>query len=118
MADYNKGACTTVAKGGVGESGASLFLYHHVTAGTSKMMVLRNVKTSLCANTGAIAVLVVNGIPVAHGTITELGSSIQGEANAGDHVAAIVHTIPLFNEIACVRLGELSVELDECELVA
>ena len=111
------GACTTVAKGGVGESGPSAML-HAVTGGpTSKMMVLRTTETSLCPNTGAVAVLLVNGTPMDHGVITDKGASIQAEAMPGDNVVATVHSVPLFNEIACVRLGELSVELQECDLV-
>lgn len=118
MSDYKAGACTAVAKGGVGESGASSFLSHKVTATNQKLMVLRNVESSLCPNTGAVAMLVVNGNPVAHGDITKVGSSIQTDpVAAGDIVVAIVHTVPLFNDIACIRLGELSVVLDECELV-
>jgi hypothetical protein len=118
MSDYKAGPCTAVAKGGVGESGASSFLLHKVTATIQKLMVLRNVESSLCPNTGAVAMLIVNGNPVAQGDITKVGSSIQTDTvSAGDVVIAIVHTVPLFNEIACIRLGELSVVLEECDLV-
>ena len=117
MGDYDSGACEVVGKCGVGESGATCLTHHVVTGSTSKMMVLKNVETSLCPNTGAVAILVVDGAVAAHGVITELGSSIQAEAKPGANVIAITHTIPLFNEIACVRLGELDVELQECELV-
>lgn len=112
-----KGACVTVAKGGVGESGASAFLHHKVTSHHSKMMVLRCTDKSLCPNTGAVAMLIVNGVPEASGDITTVGSSIQHEVPAGANVCAVIHTIPLFNEVMCVRLGELNVHLDECELV-
>ena len=119
MSDYKAGSCVTVAKGGVGESGASSFLLHKVTAKIQKLMVLKNVASSLCPNTGAVGMLVVNGTPVAHGNITKAGSSIQTPATvgSGDVVVAIVHTLPIFNEIVCIRLGELSVVLDECDLV-
>jgi len=113
----SQGPCVTVAKGGVGESGATSLLHHQSKAKTEKLIVLRNVKTSLCANTGAIAILVINGEPKAHGLITQLKSSIQAPVNPGDHVIAIVHAIPLFNQIVCVRLGELYFEMDECDLV-
>jgi hypothetical protein len=88
-----------------------------VTGRIPILMVLRNVETSLCGNTGAVAALVVNGVPKAVGGITDQGSSIQTEASPGDWVAAIVHTVPLFNEIVCVRLGELHFRLDQCDLV-
>lgn len=115
---YSKsGPCIAVGRGGVGESGASAFISHQVTGTVQKLMVLRTTETSLCPNTGAVAVFVVNGDPRAHGNITVEGSSIQTTANPGEWVAAIVHTVPLFNEIACVRLGELSVQLDQCDLV-
>ena len=118
MPDRKKsGPCTAVGHGGVGESGASTLILHQVTGRIQKLMVLRNTETSLCPNTGAIAVLVVNGKPKAYGNITAQGSSIQTTANPGDRVAAIVHTVPLFNEIVCVRLGELTVRLDQCDLV-
>lgn len=107
----------TVAKGGVGESGASSFLLHTVVATIQKLMVLRNVESSLCPNTGAVAMLVVNGLPAAQGDITEVGTAIQANVSPGDIVVAIIHTVPKLNQIACVRLGELSVALDECDLV-
>jgi hypothetical protein len=119
MPKSKAGACVAVAKGGVGESGASSFLLHKVKAKIQKLMVLKNVGSSLCPNTGAVAMLAVNGATVAHGNITKSGSSIQtpGTVKRGDVVVAIVHTIPLYNEIVCIRLGELSVELRECDLV-
>ena len=118
MSNHKADACIAVAKGGVGESGASSFLFHKLDAKIQKIMVLRNVESSLCPNTGAVAMLVVNGKPVAQGDITKVGSSIQTDTvGAGDVVVAIVHTVPLFNEIVCIRLGELSVVLDECDLV-
>lgn len=117
MDDSKSGPCIAVGKGGVGESGASTFISHQVTGRTQILMVLRTTETSLCGNTGAVAVLVVNGIPKAFGNITAKGSSIQTTANPGDWVAAIVHTVPLFNEIVCIRLGELYVQLDQCDLV-
>jgi hypothetical protein len=119
MSDYKADSCEAVAKGGVGESGASSFLLRRLTAKIPKIMVLRNVESSLCGNTGAVGMLVVNGKPVAQGNITEVGSSIKTPATVGpgDVVVAIVHTVPLFNEIICIRLGELSVVLDECNLV-
>ena len=117
MVENQSGPCDTVAKGGVGESGANVLLSHRVTGEIAKMMVLRNVESSLCGNTGAVAIMTVNGVPVDHGVMTSVGSSIQAEANPGDYVVAVAHTIPLFNEIACIRLGELSLELDECDLV-
>ena len=106
--------CDTVARGGVGESGASSMLHYEVEAGRKQSMVLERTTSSLCPNTGAVAMLVVNGDVVAHGNITAEGSSIRAKANPGDHVIAIVHTIPLFNEIVCIRLGELSFELNAC----
>ena len=79
--------------------------------------MLRTTESSLCGNTGAIGVILVDGRPQAFGDLTAVGRSVQAEANPGDHVVATVFTVPLFNEIACVRLGELRVQLDECDLV-
>ena len=97
--------------------GASTLLIHTVTGPTSKMIVLRKASSSLCPNTGALAVLTVDGEAVASGNISSSHSLIQFEASAGSRVAAIVHTFPMFNGVLCVRLGELTVNLDECELV-
>ena len=105
-----------VAEGGVGESGSSLLLTHRAAGEKAKLYVLRTVKTSLCGNTGAVAMLLVNGEPAAHGVITNSGSSIQAEAKPGDHIVVVVHAIPLSNDIICVRLGELSVELSAHDL--
>ncbi len=107
----SKGLCQVVGRGGVGESGATCLLHHQVTGDREIIMVVRNVENSLCPNTGAIAVLVVNGNSVAHGT-----GSIQANAKPGDNVIALVHAIPLFNGIACVRLGELYFTLEQCDL--
>jgi len=117
MPETQSGPCIAVGKGGVGESGVSTSISHQVTGRIQKLMVLRTTETDLCADTGAVAVLVVNGNPVAHGDITAQGSSIQTTANPGEWVTAIVHTVPLHNGIACVRLGELRVQLDQCDLV-
>jgi hypothetical protein len=117
MPESKSGPCIAVGNGGVGESGASTFIAHQVTGEVQKLMVLRTTETNLCPNTGAVAVLVVDGNPTAYGNITAQGSSIQTTANPGQWVAAIVHTVPLFNEIACIRLGELCVQLDQCDLV-
>jgi hypothetical protein len=119
MPNYKAGACVAVAKGGVGESGASSLLVHNVNATIQKLMVLRNIESSLCPDTGAMAMLLVNGQLVAQGDITKVGSSIQtpDTVKSGDVVIAIVNTFPLFNGVVCIRLGELSVVLDECDLV-
>ena len=117
MSENQKSPCIEVGRGGVGESGASHQLSHQVTGNIAKQMVLRTTETSLCPNTGAVGVLLVNGEPQALGNLTEEGSSIQAEANPGDWVVAIVHTVPLFNEIMCIRLGELCFRLDQCDFV-
>ncbi len=118
MAKSKGSPCVEVATGGVGESGSTSLVAHQVQSKISKLMVLRTVETSLCPNTGAAALLVVNGSVAASGVITQNGSSIQAEAPAGAWVIGLVHTFPLFNDIHCIRLGELSFRLDECDLVA
>lgn len=117
MASQKKRPCETVGKGAVGEPGPSLLLDHRVEGRTTKMMVLRTTASSLCPDTGAVGVLAVNGLPRAFGDLTRVDSTIQTEAAPGDHAVAIVHTLPLFNGIHCVRLGELEVGLESCELV-
>ena len=82
------------------------------------MIVLRTVGSSLCPNTGAVGLISVNGVPTSSGSLTAKGNLIQTEAEPGDHVAAIIHAVPLFNGISCVRLGELEVHLEECDLVS
>lgn len=117
MTTITAGACVVVAKGGVGESGASSQLIHKVEDKIAKLMVLKRTESSLCPNTGAVGILIVNGIPTAFGDLTQPESSIQTEAQPGDDIVAIIHTVPLFNEIFCIRLGELNVVLNECDLV-
>ncbi len=80
-------------------------------------MVLKTAESTLCPNTGAVGILIINGTPKAFGDISKPGSTIQAEAKPGENVVAIIHTVPLFNEIACIRLGELNVVLSECDLV-
>ena len=117
MSDYNSELCVEIASGGVGESGASSILIHKHDELTEKIAVLRTVDSTLCPNTGAVGMLVVNGQPTAQGDLTAVGSSIQSSVSQGDVVAAIVHTVPKFNDLSCVRLGELSVVLFECDPV-
>ena len=64
-----------------------------------------------------VLILIINGTPTTFDDITKPESSIQAEAKPGDNVVAIIHTVPLFNEIICIRLGELNVVLNECDLV-
>ena len=117
MASKKEALCEVVAEGGVGESGASTMLHHKVSGRSSVMIVLRRTESSLCPNTGAVGVLLVNGQVRDSGNITGEASSIQAEAAPGDHVIAVVHTYPEFNGISCIRLGELEVTLDVCALV-
>ena len=114
----DSGACTSVARGGVGESGASALLIHSIKGPHSKMIVLRNVESSLCPNTWALASLFVNGTPMASGNISTEGSSIQVEVSSGGNVAALIQAVPNFNRVSCVRLGEASINLEECDLVS
>ncbi len=113
-----KSLCVEVAKGGVGESGASSLVVHQVKSEISKLMVLRRTESSLCPNTGAAAMLLVNGALKDFGVITAEGSSIQAEAPPNAWVTGIVHTFPLFNDTMCIRLGELHFQLDECDFEA
>ena len=113
-----KSLCQEIQRGSVGESGTSSMSVHHVTAEIDKLMVLRSVQSSLCPNTGAVGVLLVNGMPEATGKLTAVGSSIQAGVRPGDAVVSVVHTYPLFNNIMCVRLGNLYFTIDECDLEA
>lgn len=115
MSEY--GPCVLIGIGGVGESGASEIMAHQVTGPNNKMVVLRTTGSSLCANTGAVAIMLVNGAIVTSDVITAPGSIVQTEAAPGDLVSVIVHSFPLLNGIMCVRLGELEISLQECELV-
>jgi hypothetical protein len=118
MAKSKSSPCVEVGRGTVGESGSQAVVTHQVKSKISKLMVLKTVETSLCPNTGAAAALLVNGSLAAAGIITNPGSSIQAEAPPDAWVVGIVHAFPLFNEIACIRLGELTFVLEECDFVA
>lgn len=107
--------CRTVAEGRVGESGMSFLRHYRIEGSAEQMIVLRNSQSSLCGNTGAVATLLVNGQPLVWGDITEVDSTVQVRASPGDHVVAVVHAVPLMNEISCIRLGELSIELQSCD---
>lgn len=110
-----EGLCKVVGKGSVGESGTSSLHYHQVTGDHEIIMVVRPGESSLCGSTGAVAAVVVNDAVVVQGVISD-GSSIQANANPGDHVAALVHTVPLFNGVVCAQLGELQFTLEQCDL--
>jgi len=110
-------ACSTVGKGGVGESGSFQVLSHTVSGPTSKIIKLVTSQSSLCPNTGAAGQILVNDQPRAHGDITSVQNSLQTEAQPNDKVTAIINSYPRFNGVVCIRLGELEVELQECDLV-
>ncbi|MEX2112987.1 MAG: hypothetical protein WD845_07360 [Pirellulales bacterium] len=111
--------CTTVGAGSVGETGGPSSEVSHVVDGpTSKVMVVRNVGSSLCPNTGAMAILLANGAPVEMGDITAVGNAIQKELRPGTRVTAVVQTFGLNNGILCPRLGVLQYKLRQCELEA
>ncbi|ETX00449.1 MAG: hypothetical protein ETSY2_39075 [Candidatus Entotheonella gemina] len=107
-----------VGKGAVGESGPTAMVNHTVKAETEIMMIVKTVDTSLCPNTGALALMFKNGVLVAHGVITDEGASIQNAADPGDQIVVYVATFPIPNEIVCVRLGDLTFHLIQQDLVA
>jgi hypothetical protein len=105
-----------VGSGCVGECSASVggespIIKYKVDADRSVTMVLRTSGTGLCKNTGVFAFLFKNGKEVANGDITSLGDSIETKASPGDNIVAYCVTYPLFNDIVCVRGGELKFDL-------
>ncbi len=110
------GLCRSVGKGGVGESGATQLLTHRVAGSDQKVIVLTVVESSLCANQSVVAAILVNGVAIMTKRLSAKGETLQTTVSSGTEVAAILHMVPLFNGIQCVRLGELSVELRECDL--
>ena len=109
-------ACITVDKGSVGELGASLMFSHKNTSNISKMMVLRRAGSSLCPNTDVIATFSVDGKPVASGSLVS-SPAIQSELQPGETLTAVAILVDLNNGIVCIRLGNLDLVLDECDLV-
>lgn len=109
VASYAAGM--VVGKGTVGESGPVETVKYTVKAKEKVRMTVRTTETSLCGNTGAFALLFVNGTLQASGSITDEGDSIQASAAPGDHIVAYVATHPIPNEIVCIRLGELHFNL-------
>jgi hypothetical protein len=106
-----------VGKGCVGECGNTAKVEYKVKAKINKMITARTVKTSLCPNTGAYAFLFKNGVEVAAGSITKEGAAIRTEAAPGDKIVVYVMRYPLFNEIKCIRLGELNFVLIQQHLL-
>lgn len=106
-----------VGKGCVGECGGPNNIEYVVESRINVMMVVRNVETSLCPNTGAFAFLFINGREAARGPITKDGSAIAAEAAPKDIVVVHVVTYPLYNGIQCIREGELKFNLIQFDLV-
>ena len=107
--------CHVVAEGGVGESGESSQIYHQVDGDEEGVIVVRTSNSTLCANTGAVSVLLINGQPVNTGMLAAEGG-MQASAIPGDHVVVVVHTVPLFNDTQCVLFGELEYVVRQCRL--
>ncbi len=106
-----------VEKGSVGERGNTATVEHKLKTKIAKFIIVRNVETSLCGNTGAFAFLFKNGQEVSNGSITELGSTMLLEAAPEDQVAVFVTLYPLFNDIQCIRLGDLNFNVIEMDIL-
>lgn len=108
-----------VGKGILGEEGKTVTIEYNFEPEIkiARLMIVKTVKTDLCANTGAFAFLFINGQEVSNGSITELNSSIQAEAKPGDKIAVFATLYPQFNDIACVRLGNLNLNLIEIDFL-
>lgn len=104
-----------VAEGCVGECGSTAKIVYVVdNPNSSSVLVnlcLLNAKSSLCPNTGAIAVIYVNNTAIKKVDITKVGSGTTFTAKNKDVVTVVVSTYPINNGIICVRLGELIFDL-------
>ncbi|MCU0287377.1 MAG: hypothetical protein MUF15_13410 [Acidobacteria bacterium] len=106
-----------VGSGCVGEcdpsvgGGESATIHYKVEGDRNVTMILRTTGTGLCKDSGVYAFLFRNGKVVANGHITSQGDSIQAKASPGDKIVAYCFIYPLFNDILCIRLGELRVDL-------
>ena len=109
------GLCDLVGNGAVGESGESSQAYHQVTGETEIIMVARASGSNLCPNHTAVAVLLVNGKLADAGVISD-AKSIQANAKPDDQIAVALQSIPLFNGVECIVLGELKYRLEQCLL--
>ncbi|MGK7950631.1 MAG: hypothetical protein AB4368_18100 [Xenococcaceae cyanobacterium] len=108
-----------VGKGSVGEESNTATIEYKFESNRQKLMIVRTVETNLCPDTGAFAFLFRNGQEVTNGSITELGSSIQAEAEPGDRFAVFVTLYPLFNEVKvfCEDLGNLNFNFIEIDFL-
>ena len=101
---------TVVATGCVGACGVPGELGYYVTPASQRAvpLCLQNLNSSLCPNTGAFALIYVDGSLVASGVITAVGSSIPFVAQAGSTVKVLVPTFSINNGIQCIWLGNLN----------
>jgi hypothetical protein len=114
MAD---GACKSVGSATVGQSGLFGILSHTVQGPTRKLMVLRTVQSGLCPSHGAVATLTIDGVLAGTQDMSTGGGILQAEAAPGAMVLAAIALVPKNNGVLCVQLGDVTVRLDECELV-
>lgn len=106
-----------VGKGCVGECGKTSTVEYTVESKIEIMMIVENVKTNLCTNTGAYAWMFVNGREVVSGSITRPGSKINYTARPRAQVVVHVTTYPLHNGQTCIVLGELNYTLNQMDLI-
>ena len=76
-----------------------------------QFLCLQTDASSLCPNTGAFARIYRNGVQVAQGDITAVGSTISFFALSGDIVTVEVSLFGINNNIDCVWLGNLNFSL-------
>ena len=104
-----------VATSCVGACGATATISTPVlcasSASRSVRFCVRNEASSLCPNTGAVATIFIDGVPVSTSIITTVGSSVSFFAKCGSTVKVVTTTYPLNNGIECVWQGELTTGL-------
>ena len=72
-----------------------------------------NENSSLCPDTEGVVVVLVDGIVVASGNITAVGSSVGFKAECGSDIKVIASTVYVGGPVVCVWLGELTYSLRE-----
>ena len=72
-----------------------------------------NESSSLCPNTNGFAFVLVDGVLVASGNITTVGSSIGFAAKCGSSIKVVATTFYIGGPIVCVWLGNLNYSLRE-----
>ena len=103
----------TECLGACGSPSEINYTYGPICEAKVKKFCVVNESSSLCPDTDGVVVILVDGVFVASGNITAVGSHVGFEAECGSDIKVIASTVYVGGSTVCVWQGELNYSLRE-----